>query len=37
MVRFEEGANALVMECMGTGRDKEGLADRYSEEACVVQ
>jgi hypothetical protein len=35
MVRFEEWADALVMECMGTGRDEEGLADCYPEETCV--
>jgi hypothetical protein len=27
MVRTEEGTDELVMECMRTGRDEEGLAD----------
>lgn len=37
MVRLEEGADALVMECMGTGRDEEGLADRHREETCEIR
>jgi hypothetical protein len=37
MVRFEEGTDALVMECMGTGRDEEGLADCYCEETCGIR
>jgi hypothetical protein len=37
MVRFEEGADALVMECMGAGRDEEGLADCYCEETCGIR
>ena len=34
MVRFEEGPDAFVVECMRAGGDEEGLADIYSEETC---
>lgn len=32
MVRFQEGADALVVKGVGAGGDEEGLADRYRKE-----
>ena len=33
MVRFKEGTDAFIVECVGARSDKEGLTDVYSKEA----